>query len=232
MCNKILRPLLGIAGTLLLAAAPMQAQIYTELGDAGQTLGNGQNTGPVSGVNLTTILGNISGINDADLYIFRITSATTFSASTVNGVTGTSLDTALFLFNSLGAPIYTNDDASGISLQSNLPAGTSFTMTLSPGVYYLGISLSGNEPMNLSGQLLFAGYPGGDTTAVRGPAGGINPNSLSDFNNGGSFAQNGAYQITLTGSATNAIPEPSTTALYAAGLGILFLVWKRRQLKA
>src|SRR3954451_19249584 len=158
MYNHLLRSGLALAAMLLLAATPLRAQ-YVEIGDAGQTLGSAQSTGPIGGINLTTITGSLSGINDADLVVFQITSVTTFSASTVNAITmGTGLDTALFLFNSLGVPIYTNDDASGTSLQSNLPAGTSFTMTLAPGVYLLGISLSGNEPVNLSNQLLFAGY--------------------------------------------------------------------------
>ena len=214
----------------MLATAPLSAQLYTELGDAGQTLGGAQTTGPVGGLTLTTIAGSISGINDADLYIFRITNTTTFSATTVNAVTtGSALDTALFLFNSLGAPIYTNDDASGVSVQSNLPAGTEVSMTLNPGIYILGISVTGNEPINLSGQLLFAGFPGGNSTAVRGPAGGINPNSLSNFNNQGSFAQSGAYNITLTASQTaSAIPEPSVTALLVVAAAGLVVVAQRR----
>lgn len=232
MCTKFLRPLLGIAGALLLATAPSYGQIYNEIGDAGQTLGGAQSTGVVSGNSLTTIFGTLSGQNDADLFVFMITAPTTFSASTMNTLTMTSgLDTALFLFNSMGVPIYTNDDANGTTVQSTLPAGTSFTMTLSPGTYYLGISLTGNEPMNSNGQLLFAPFPGGNSTAVRGPASGLNPNTLANFTSG-SFAQTGGYQIDLTSSATSAVPEPSTTALVAASVAGLFLVWKRRQVKS
>lgn len=223
--SRLRRSFLGVLGVCLLTAASLRAQVYNEAGDAGQTLGTAQSTGAMSGGALSTILGTLSGINDADLYFFTITAPTTFSASTMNAVTmGSGLDTALFLFNSAGVPIYTNDDASGTSLQSTLPAGTSFTMSLSPGTYYLGISLSGNEPINLSSQLLFAPYPGGDSTAVRGAAMGLNPNTLSNFNNGGSFAQSGAYQISLTSSATAAVPEPSPIMLTAVAVaGLLFI---------
>ncbi len=233
MITKFCRFLIGYCGAVVLAASSVSGQVYTEVGDAGQTLGTAQATGATSGSNLTTILGNLSGINDADLFRFTITAPTTFSASTVNTVTMTSgLDTALFLFNALGAPIYTNDDANGMSLQSTLPGGTSFTMTLSAGTYYLGISLSGNEPVNLSNQLLFAGYPGGDTTAVRGPASGLNPSTLSNFNSNASFAENGAYQINLTSSATAAaVPEPSAIALGAVAASALLLLGKRRRSK-
>ncbi len=232
MFTKFLRPLIGITGALVLATTSLHGQIYNETGDTGQTLGSAQATGMTSGALLTTINGNLSGINDADLYFFTITMPTTFSASTVNATTmGSGLDTALFLFNGLGAPIYTNDDANGLSLQSNLPAGSSFTMLLAPGTYYLGISLSGNEPINSANQLLFAPYTGGDSTSVRGAAGGINPNALFNFNSLGSFAQNGAYQINLTSSATAAVPEPTTTALALVALAGLAYFTKRRQLR-
>jgi hypothetical protein len=230
MCIKFLRPLLGLAASLVLATASVHGQTYNEIGDAGQTLGGAQTTGPTSGAGLTIISGTLSGINDADLFIFSITTPTTFSATTLLGST---LDTALFLFNGLGNAIYTNDDANGTSLQSTLPAGTSFTMTLSPGVYFLGISLSGNESVNLSNQLLFAGFPGGDSTAVRGPAAGINPSNHANFNGLAPAGPGGAYQIFLTSSATaNAVPEPSIAALAAAGLAILALGWKWRHSKS
>ena len=166
MCIKFFRVLSCLAAILVLSAGSLHAQVYTEIGDAGQTLATAQATGVNSGLVLITITGTISGVKDADLFLITITSPMTFSASTVNGLT--LIDTALFLFRSDGTGVYTNDDANGTTLQSILPAGTSFTMSLSPGVYFLGISLSGNEPINLNSQLLFAGFPGGDSTAVRG----------------------------------------------------------------
>jgi hypothetical protein len=142
----------------------------------------------------------------------------------------TTLDTALFLFDSSGAPIYTNDDASGTSLQSRLPGGSSFTLSLAPGVYILGISLSGNEPINLNSQLLFAGYPGGDSTAVRGPSSGNSPMTLSNFNGQTSFSETGVYQIDLT-STQAAVPEPSTIALVVCG-AVALVAYRRRRASA
>jgi len=228
MCIKLFRALSCLAAILVLSAGSLHAQIYAEIGDAGQTLATAQTTGVTSGQLLISITGTISGLNDADMFILTLTSPMTFSASTVNGLT--LVDTALFLFRSNGTGVYTNDDANGTTLQSTLPAGTGFTISLSPGVYFLGISLSGNEPINLNSQLLFNGFPGGDSTAVRGPAAGINPATHSNFNGLAGFAEMGAYQINLTGAATaSAIPEPSTTALSAVAMTILFLAWKRRQ---
>jgi hypothetical protein len=224
---KLTRTLSALLGTLALATASLNAQNYIELGDAGQTLGTAQNTGITGGQSLTTITGSILTPGDADLFRITITSPIIFSATTTFGGL-TTLDTALFLFNSLGQAIYTNDDVSGSSFQSTLPAGTSFTMSLAAGTYYLAISLSGNEPVNLNGQLLFAAYIAGDSTSVRGAAAGVNPNTLNGFNGATSFAEMGSYRIDLTGAAT-AVPEPSTTALCLAAAGVATVVIRRRR---
>lgn len=220
------RPLLVLVPTaFLLIAAPLRGQTYAEIGDAGQTVGTAQGTG-LGGTSLTTITGTISSATDADLFAIRLTAPATFSATTVGGLT--TLDTALFLFNSAGVPIYTNDDASGSSLQSTLPGSTSFTASLAAGTYFLGISLSGNEPINLNAQLLFAAFPGGDSTAVRGPASGINPNTLFNFNGQTAFAETGAYQINLTSTATAVVPEP-TTAVFCLFGAVAAGFFARRQ---
>jgi hypothetical protein len=161
------------------------------------------------------------------LFRITLTAPMMFSATTTFGGT-TTLDTALFLFNSLGQAIYTNDDASGTSLQSTLPSGTSFTMSLAAGTYFIAISLSGNEPINLSNQLLFAAYINGNSSSVRGPAAGVSPNTLANFNGATAFAEMGAYRIDLTGTST-AIPEPSTTALCFVAAGAAAVVVRRRR---
>ncbi len=229
---RFIRPFLGLASCLALSASALQAQTYTETGDAGQSLPSAQATGTSSGNPLTTIFGTLSNGSDADLFLIMITSPTMFSATTNNSLTiASGLDTALFLLNSSGAAIYTNDDANGTTLQSTLPAGSSFTMSLSPGIYYLGISITGNEPVNLNNQLLFAGYPGGDSTAVRGPAAGISPQTLSSFNGANSFSQSGAYRIDLTATAS-AVPEPSAVVLSVAGILLLAVFLRLRRQSA
>src|SRR3954449_412851 len=114
-----IRSLFAFAAAVTLSTSAVHAQ-FVEAGDAGQTLAGASNTG-VFGTTLTSITGTIGSATDADLYRIVITAPTTFSASTVNGLT--SIDTALFLFNGSGAAIYMNDDASGLTLQSALPAG-------------------------------------------------------------------------------------------------------------
>jgi hypothetical protein len=221
------------AASLGVLASTSHAQVFTETTDAGQTLATADPTGAISGIPLTTIVGTFNSTTDADLYVIQITAPTTFSATTNN--TATNLggqDTALFLFTLAGVPIATNDDApGGTTTDSTLPAGNALFTSLSAGTYLLGISESGNEPVNSANQLLFAGYPGGDTTAVRGAASGLNPTQESNFNSnpfpgGGS----GAYEIDLTGSATSAVPEPSTwAAVVLGGVAAAFAFLRRRR---
>lgn len=215
--------LLALCGALVFAALPLQAQSYIELVDSGQTIGTAQNSGLTVGNSTVSIFGTISSAMDADLFQITITTPMNFTATTVGG---SILDTSLFLFNAAGMAIYTNDDASGSTLQSTLPGGTAFTMMLAPGTYFIGISLSGNEPVNSNGQLLFNPYIGGNSASVRGAAAGLNPNTLAGFNGQTSFSEMGAYRIDLTA----VVPEPSTVALLGAGaIAAVVAVRKRRK---
>lgn len=235
--KKTSRTLLFAAASLLTLQSVSHAAVFTEVGDAGQTLTTGAATASAAappGTALTTIFGTFSGANDADLFAIRILTASSFSATTVNAVTNTGgQDTALFLFDATGKAIATNDDAAGgTSLGSTLPAGNTLIANLAAGTYYLGISQSGNEAINLNSQLLFAGYPAGDTTAVRGTASGLNPATLSTFNGNSFGGGTGGYEIDLTSAATG-VPEPSTWAALALGsLAAGFTFLRRRASRA
>lgn len=199
---------------LALPASSLRAQTYAESGDAGQTPGAAQGTAPTpaaAGTPLTSITGTLSSSLDADLFFIAITNPAAFSVSTVGN---TLIDTQVFLFTIDGAPLFTNnDEASGLSFQSTLPAG--FASSLSAGSYLLGISANAYDPIDGNSRQLFADPPNGDTTTVRGPAFATN-NNLAGFIDGGVFAGDaGPYGLTLTGAAT-AVPEPSTVALLAA----------------
>ncbi len=85
--------------------------------------------------------------NDVDLYKIYLPGGESFQATTVRG---TSVDTQLFLFDSNGKGLYSNDDYSG-GFQSTIPQGESFTPPAS-GIYYLGITSFGNNPTNASGE--------------------------------------------------------------------------------
>ncbi len=199
------------AASLTTLVSNSRAVTYAEIGDAGQTLLTATPTGTNATTALTAITGTIGTSIDADLFLITITSPSTFSAvaSSTAGI-----DTSLFLFTSGGVPIIANDDSSNTSYQASLPAGNTLLTSLSAGTYYLGISLSGNEAVNLNNQQLFTvDQP---TTNVRGIASGLNPTTLATFNGATYFAETGDYTVTLTGAAT-AVPEPSTWAALALG---------------
>ncbi len=208
---------------LFALTADLQADFF-DLGDAGQTPATVQNTNIVQGPlgTATSIFGTLSSSTDADVFRFTITNTSLFSASTRNSVTGSGssggLDTQLFLFNSAFQPIIANDDeASGATLQSLIPSGTSLLGSLTAGTYYIGISLSGNDPVNTANQLVFTT---GLSTALRGRALGINPMSFSDFNSFTAFNESGAYRIDI---ASVAVPDSgSTLFLMLAALAGLF----------
>ena len=193
-----------------------RAVLFNETTDAGQQLFSASSTAsPASpaGTALQAIYGSISTGSDADLYAITIQSPSNFLATLDNTTTNNvGLDTSLFLLDATGAPIATNDDApGGTTAASTLPAGNILYASLTPGVYYIGVSLSGNNPINLNGQTLFA-PANGDSTAILGAASGLNPATESDFDgNQDAAAQTGNYEIDLGGAATalNPVPEPS-----------------------
>jgi len=204
-------------------AAPAHAVTYTEFGDAGQTQATAQLAGGVG--SLTDIFGTLRSPLDADLFVINITNPATFSASTVNATTGF-LDTQLFLLTLAGAPLLLNDDeGSGLSVSSRLPSGSA--ASLAAGLYLLGISQSGYDPANSVNQLLFAT---GLSTAVRGPASGLQPAVLGQFADNTFFADSGSYDIQLIGAA--AVPEPEISVMLLLGGAFCAYAGSRRRRKA
>src|SRR5262245_33047576 len=119
---------------LLLAPAAGRADIFTEVGDAGQTVGTAQTT--VGAGFLDEIRGTIGSpgpTGDVDLFVIFISNPSGFSATTV-GTPGTLANTQLFLFDVNGRGVYANDDASAATGRSTLPAGSPLGPT-APGIY-------------------------------------------------------------------------------------------------
>jgi hypothetical protein len=220
------------AAALTFVAGVSHAGMFTETSDAGDTLATADATGSM-GTQLTTIFGSLQSTGtDADLYVIDITSPATFSASTNNTMTNTGftygsnnlvLDTSLFLFDASGNAVAANDDTSGSILTSTISGAQ---LNLTAGIYYLGISITGNEPVNSANQLLFA--TNDDATAVRGPEtfNNLNPTTLSTFNSNNYDDENGNYQIDLTG--VDAAPEPSSWAAAALGASLVAYLSLRR----
>ena len=213
-----------------------RAQVYTEASDAGNTLATAQSTistATPAGTAITTIAGSIGTGTDADLYLVYIASPSTFSATTNNSRTNTSfngtlpLDTSLFLFDASGHLLAANDDINGTTVTSTLAAGNPLYASLAAGYYYIGISISGNDPVNLASQLLPAKSDDSTDTLGVESANNLNPTVLSTFNQDNYDNETGAYGITLTG--VNAAPEPSAWACMVCGGLVAGGVWMRRR---
>ncbi len=206
----------------------IHAQVFTEIGDAGQTVQTGQNTGLVNGNPLNTILGTLGAPDDVDLYRIQINTPSAFSATTVNALTAASgLDTQLYLFSLAGngkAINANDDDSGGLTLQSTL--GPNLPNIVNPGVYYLAIATSGNEAVDAVNQLLFS--PDSPSTVTRTPNG--SAGALASWDTTFADPGTGAYEIDLTGAFTS-VPEPGTW--FAAALALLgvFFFRSRRSSK-
>ena len=134
-----------------------------------------------------------------------------------------------FSANDGGAVYRNDDDASGTSLRLDFLAAGNALGPQVAGLYYLAISLSGNEPINFANQLMFLMSGGLDRLARSKPdrSWGLNnfdPSGVVSLA-GGSYP----YRIDLTGAQTSAVPEPATLALgVLGGLSLLALNRRRR----
>ena len=209
-----------VAASLCAFAGTSHAVVYTEpTSDAGETLATAANAGAA-----TEIDGTLANATDADLYEITLSTPGSYTFSTNNTYTNSAgTDTELSLFTSTGVALLLNDDANGTVETSTI------TDSLTAGTYYLGVATGGgNEPVNSNSQLLFAEPTGGslgDTTAVRGPASGVNPTTLSTFNgNVGTYDGSGPYHVTISAP----VPEPSTWAVVGASCAALAFLRRRR----
>lgn len=215
----------------------LNAQVFNEAGDAGQTIGTAQATGlsqPLGPGPVATINGTLASPTDIDIFQFNVINPFNLEISTVNPITGSAvaphgpggLDTQLFLFDSAGRAVVMNDDAPGLNvLQSLIPGHNAFTAALAAGVYYIAIALAGVDPANINNQLLFA-MNGGNTQAVRGPAAGTSPNTLDHWTGAAFSPEFGAYQINITN-----VPDTGSTLLLI-GLAFMGLALLHRRVAA
>ena len=187
----------ALAITLGTFAAPSMAALWSEVGDAGQTLASAQITGG-SGA-LTTIQGAIQNDADVDLYCIRITDATQFSASLL---CTTFSQNDLWLFRSNGTGVEGND-----ACQFSFVSLTSSFVSVA-GTYYLAISADGADAFGSAGNLWLS-------PAVTGPRAPDGPGAATPLINwtGASHAFNTTYSVNLSGCAFCDAPvgaEPGT----------------------
>ncbi len=224
---KFALPLVFATAYLPLVGA-IHAATYTETGDAGDLPTAAQVISGTAGTSLSSISGALTltnGTSDSDMFKFVISSPSTFSASTTAFIPGANnFDTQIAIFTAAGIGVVANDDAASGGEQSAIPAGS---VKLSAGTYYLLISGSGRYAVSTGG-LIFPNYTDGttDPTTTVGPTGPGGNSAITGYT--GSSNEGGSYTIALTGAQFFAVPEPSSLAAIATGVGGLALVLRRR----
>ena len=234
--NMMTRPATAAAAALLAlgAAGGAQAQTWAKTGSPGNLPATAQVTFGLGG--LQEITGafsyttagterNTVNISSPDLFEIFIDGSAPFSATTL-GEPSTLYDPQLFLFDSAGAGVYANDDASDFTRGALIAPATA----LAPGLYFLGIATYGVVPRSGTG----AGSdmfdnPVDDTsgavgfTGLKGPkAGATGP--LTNWFLSGADVETGTYGIALTGASYAAPPAPVPEAPTGASLGLLLLL--------
>ncbi|MCW5765781.1 MAG: hypothetical protein KIT68_07380 [Phycisphaeraceae bacterium] len=160
---------------------------WNELVDGGADAGELPATAqvPLGTDPFTRITGSIDtgDTGAADMYRIAICDAPSFSASTVGG---TSWDTQLFLFDSAGVGVLSEDDTVGVQTTLQNPA----VVTLN-GEYYLAISRYNSDPRDELNQAL---WTADNNTAPNGPGA---ANAIASWT--GTTAAAGPYAIAMTG---------------------------------
>lgn len=181
-----MRLLLALAVAVAFAATPAVAQIWNEVGDAGDLPATAQvpvGNGPLIQINGTLLP------NDADMYCIKIPDPTAFSATTCGGTTA---DTQLWLFDPQGIGMsFNDDDPGGCGLQSTVTGN----FIPAPGNYYIAVSQYDWDPHNPSILDIWLDTPynverAPDGPGAPGPVAGWSGNTYSD----------GPYSIFLAGA--------------------------------
>lgn len=210
--------------------APCQAGVI--IASTGNTIATAQD---LTALKPTEIVGALSGDpNDAAIFQIMILQPDLFSAMTVDAGAFGIEDTVLSLFDLSGNGIYLNDDISGgntFSCISTVAGGANPCPLSGPvlpvGDYYLALSQSANYPVDGSNNEIFNPLLSTDLARLAsgaGPLAGWDGNSLtspdSDLVN---------YDIVLTGTVPEAVPEPGTWLMSGIGLvGLLYRARRRR----
>ncbi len=205
-----LRQLLFIS-TLLLFVASAQGQTWDEStnggGDAGSLLTGSQD---LTGSQYALITGSLSAGGDVDLYKISILDPSNFSATTVKAsyAGGDLQDSWLFLFDSSGNAVYSNDESPvgdpGFNSLLAKPTNTAYNPAgLGPvfaGTYYVAVGSYEEQATNVAAINLFEDPR--DFSSMWQRMNAADPTATGTLKGWtGTGLTSGSYEITLSGVA-------------------------------
>lgn len=169
----------------------VQAQTWSEQGDAGNLPETAQSTGSAT---LTAIEGTLQGYYDVDMYAIYIANPAEFSASV-----SSSFDSQLWLFDADGKGVSFGEDINGVQ------GGLDSSCIPAPGVYYIAVSWYPNAAFGCGEQAIWNSAPWNQIRCPDGP----NQNSrvLQWRYSGGSGEY--SYTINLQGAAGATAGDPA-----------------------
>lgn len=212
--------LVFVAIAMALLPQGASAQIWNEVGDAGDLITTEQNTVGMGA--LTTITGSLDpfGAGDyVDVYCITITDKTFFTAT----LSGSTIN-PLWLFDA---------NKNGVTSQEgfylNTPSQITGKFVANPGIYHLAISTHDILPFNPSLQDIWNTSPRSVETSPNGAGA---PGPLASWLLFGIPVGGGNYTIALTGTdyGNCVVPEPNLlTFASVVGLSGLTLFLRRRK---
>jgi hypothetical protein len=209
--------------------APCSASVITA--STGNTVATAQD---LTALTPTEIIGALSGDpNDVAIFLIPIRRPDLFSVMTLDPGAFSIQDTVLSLFDLSGVGIYLNDDISGADTFSCISTIAGVTNPcplngplLPVGDYYLALSRSANYPVDGSNNEIFNPLSSTDLATLVSGAGPLSGWDGNSFTSPDSDLVN--YDIVLTGTVTEAVPEPGTWLMSGIALvGLLY--WARRR---
>jgi len=161
-------------------------------GDAGDLPATGQV--PTGSGALTSLGGELSSGDDADLFLINICDVSNFVANTFDN--GSFNDTAMYIFATDGTGIVFNDDVPfGFPGDQTLQSRLSGALIPGPGNYYIAMSRWDFDPVDEAGSFIWIDFP---YREERAPDAGSSTNVIAGWVN--PAFDGGSYRIDLTGT--------------------------------
>lgn len=179
---------LGLAFALLVmtVAPSARAQVWNEVGDAGDLVSSAQAT--AGSGSLTTINGFLASPTDVDLYCIQMPAVPPANQPLVSLQCVAQMGPDIWLFDAAGVGVFTNTICAGGNKTILAPS-----VSLAPGTYYVAVSYFGVDPFSAGGAIWLPAILG-----QRSPDGPGGSGPLSAWSGTPTVSPINPYQINLS----------------------------------